>query len=328
MRSAKGFEAEEVGVCARVSVVIPCYDQARFLPDAIGSVLAQAYPAYEIVVVDDGSPDDVREVVARFPGAHCLSQENRGLGAARNAGLEACSGELVVFLDADDRLLPEALSVGAETLSEHPETALVWGLNRPIDQDGRALGAVGAVSNPHVPGYVEYAELLERNVVGPPVGVMFRRSALVGAGGFSTALGGAEDYDMYLRLARSRAIYCHGSLIAEYRQHPGNMSRDQQLMLRNVLSVLDAQVPFVREDEALVRAWSRGRRHAWRLYDGAPRVEAVGDLVRSRRWGRAGLESLRLLIRHPDLFSRMLVGRLRRGMRKLTEDRPDAGSLS
>ena len=90
-----------------VSVVIPCYRQAHFLPDAIESVLAQTYPHFEIIVVDDGSPDDTRAVAGRYPGVRCLRQRNRGLSAARNAGLAASIGTYVVFLDADDRLTPE-----------------------------------------------------------------------------------------------------------------------------------------------------------------------------------------------------------------------------
>ena len=77
-----------------VSVVIPCYRQAHFLPEAIESVLAQTYPHFEIIVVDDGSPDDTRAVAGRYPGVRCLRQRNRGLSAARNAGLAAEHGRI------------------------------------------------------------------------------------------------------------------------------------------------------------------------------------------------------------------------------------------
>src|SRR5215831_17387476 len=94
---------------ALVSVIIPCYKQAYFLPDSIGSVLAQTYPGTELIVVDDGSPDNVSELVERYPGARCVQQENRGLAEARNAGFRASTGAYVVFLDADDRLIPNAV---------------------------------------------------------------------------------------------------------------------------------------------------------------------------------------------------------------------------
>jgi glycosyltransferase involved in cell wall biosynthesis len=283
----------------RVSVVIPCYRQAHFLPEALGSARAQTHPAYEIVVVDDGSPDDVPSAVAAFPGVRCLTQENRGLGAARNAGLADCSGDAVVFLDADDRLLPEALAVGRAALVDHPTAAFVWGFNRPIDGKGRPLGSI---SNPWAAEVASYADLLARNVVGPPVGAMFRRSAVVDCGGFSAGRTRAEDYDLYLRLARDHDIRCHGRLVAEYRYHDAKMSGDDRGMLEGVLAALDAQEEYVRHDAALRRAWREGRRWAWRLYDGRGRIEAIGNDLRGRRWARAGAAALRLMLRDPALL--------------------------
>src|SRR5829696_2931566 len=108
-----------------VSVVVPCYNQARFLGEAIESVLAQSHPLFEVVVVDDGSTDDTSEVAARYPGVRLVRQENRGLSGARNAGLARSRGEYVVFLDADDRLLPGALEAGVERLGANPQCAFV-----------------------------------------------------------------------------------------------------------------------------------------------------------------------------------------------------------
>src|ERR687885_795015 len=110
-----------------VSVVIPCYNQAHFLGEAIESVLAQSYPHFEIVVVDDGSTDNTSEVAARYPGVRCIRQNNQGVAAARNTGIRESNGSYLVFLDADDRLLPEALEVGLEQLKVHPECAFVSG---------------------------------------------------------------------------------------------------------------------------------------------------------------------------------------------------------
>src|SRR5215217_62523 len=92
-----------------VSVVIPCYNQAHFLKEAIESVLKQSYAHYEIVVVDDGSTDETSEVASSYEGVRLIRQENRGLAEARNTGIKHSEGDFLVFLDADDRLLPEAL---------------------------------------------------------------------------------------------------------------------------------------------------------------------------------------------------------------------------
>jgi glycosyltransferase involved in cell wall biosynthesis len=138
-----------------VSVVIPCYNQAHFLGEAIESVLAQRHPRLEVIVVDDGSPDDTSEVAARYPGVRCVRQENQGLSAARNAGLRHSGGEYVVFLDADDRLLPEAIEAGLRGFEAHPECAFVYGDYRVIATDGSFLRR----SRRHVVGRDGYVAL-------------------------------------------------------------------------------------------------------------------------------------------------------------------------
>src|SRR5437867_2391143 len=94
-----------------VSVVIPCYNNAPFLRDAIQSVLSQTYERTEFIVVDDGSSDDTSDVASSDPGIRLIRQQNQGVSAARNAGLRQSRGDYVVFLDADDRLLPGAVDV-------------------------------------------------------------------------------------------------------------------------------------------------------------------------------------------------------------------------
>lgn len=162
-------------VAPRVAVVIPCFRQAHFLGQAIESVLDQSRAADEVVVVDDGSPDNTAEVAANYPGVRCIRQDNAGLAGARNRGLGETASEFIVFLDADDRLLREALEIGVEALQSQEDGAFVWGFNCPIDAGGERIGDI---SNPFA-GEATYARLLERNVVGPPAGVMFRRGPAV-----------------------------------------------------------------------------------------------------------------------------------------------------
>src|SRR5215204_5307150 len=118
-----------------VSVIIPCYNQAHFLGEAIESVLAQSYPHFEIIVVDDGSTDNTFEVASHYSKVRLIRQENRGVSRARNAGLRESEGSYVVFLDADDRLLPGALDAGLECFEAHPESAFVDGDYRYIGAD-------------------------------------------------------------------------------------------------------------------------------------------------------------------------------------------------
>src|SRR5436190_13119543 len=103
-----------------VSVVIPCFNQARYLRGSLRSVHAQTWPRIESIVVDDGSADDTSLVAAMEGATRVVRQRNRGLSAARNAGLANARGNYVVFLDADDELLPDAVRLGVESLRQHP----------------------------------------------------------------------------------------------------------------------------------------------------------------------------------------------------------------
>jgi glycosyltransferase involved in cell wall biosynthesis len=123
-----------------ISVVIPCYNQARFLGEAIESVLAQSHARFEIIVVDDGSTDNTVEVARRYRDVRCVSQRNQGQGAARNEGLKHASGEFVVFLDSDDRLLPHAFEVGLQNFGGDQEVAFVAGRCIGLGVDGVQRG--------------------------------------------------------------------------------------------------------------------------------------------------------------------------------------------
>src|ERR671910_2706788 len=136
-------EAHGLPDYGKVSVVIPCYNQADFLGEAIESVLSQSYQAFEVIVVDDGSTDDTKEVASAYAledsRVRLVRQQNRGLAGARNRGLAESRGEYVVFLDSDDRLLGEALEVGVRELESHPECAFVAGRCRFIAADGSPI---------------------------------------------------------------------------------------------------------------------------------------------------------------------------------------------
>src|SRR6266436_3475630 len=134
--SLKGVSMPVFGL---VSVIIPCYNQAHFLHEAIDSVLAQTYSNREILVVDDGSSDATAAVARSYPHVRYVYQENAGPSAARNTGLKQTRGEYLVFLDADDRLLPEALEVGVDCLRQRSKCAFAFGRCRFVTADGSML---------------------------------------------------------------------------------------------------------------------------------------------------------------------------------------------
>src|SRR6059058_727746 len=208
--SLKGVSMPESGL---VSVIIPCYNQAHFLDEAIESVLTQTYPNREIIVVDDGSTDNTAEVARRYSAVRHIYQENAGPAAARNAGVEAGRGKYLVFLDADDRLLPEALEIGVDCLRQHPECAFASGHSRFITADGSFLSKS---EQPYITRD-HYLELLRGNYIWCPGSVIYRRSVFEIVKGFDTSLGPGADYDLYFRITRKSPVFCHNHFVAGYR---------------------------------------------------------------------------------------------------------------
>jgi glycosyltransferase involved in cell wall biosynthesis len=280
-----------------VSVVIPCYRQAHFLPDALESVLAQTYPHFEIIVVDDGSPDDTRAVAGRYADVRCLHQRNRGLSAARNAGLAESVGAFVVFLDADDRLTPEALATGVREMAAHPECALVAGDHTLIDEQGSTLPSPARepVTRDH------YQELLKGNFIWCPATAMYRRTIFTEVGVFDRSLRSAEDYDLYLRIARRFPIRTHGEIVAEYRLHRFAMSRNFGRMLMYAVRVLRAQRRLVSGNRVLEAACDSGIRLYQKLY-GTPLIKQLPTYLWRGQWRQLVPESFVALWYYPRAF--------------------------
>lgn len=239
-----------------VSVVVPCFNQGRYLRDALQSALSQTRPAAEIIVVDDGSADDTRAVAESYPGVTYVRQPHRGLAHTRNEGLARARGEYLVFLDADDRLHPEALAVGVAELEARPDCAFVFGRCERVDEAGRRLPTVPP---PLLEGDA-YEALLRSNLIWTPAIVMFRRSMSAPFLYFDTTVGPSADYDLYLRIARERPIHGHGRLVADYRLHDASMSRNPALMLRSTVTVLRRQRPYLDPARGHVAACEYGLR--------------------------------------------------------------------
>jgi glycosyltransferase involved in cell wall biosynthesis len=239
-----------------VSVVITCYNQGRFLADAIDSVLRQTFEEFEIIIIDDGSTDNTAEISRQHPGTRYFGQPNQGLSAARNRGIQEAHGEFLVFLDADDRLLPPALEVGVQALLENPDCAFAFGDYRDIAIDGAII--FEPTRKPISDNY--YSALLEGNCIEMHATVIYRRAVFADIGEFNTSLKACEDYDFYLRVARRRPI-CHFAVqVAEYRQHESNMSGDALLILRHVLLVLRSQKRYIKHNQSYKRACQEGLR--------------------------------------------------------------------
>ena len=266
-----------------VSIVVVCYNQAQYLGEAIESALAQTYQFVEILVVDDGSTDETAQVAAAFPRVHYLHQSNRGLPAARNTGLRRSTGEYIVFLDADDRLLPDAVQQGMHCFGDFPDSAFVSGSYRNMFSDGSP-----APTDPQQLVEADhYCHMLQGNYIGMHAGVMYRREKIAAVGGFREDLRACEDYELYLRVMRNWPVRVHSGIVAEYRQHDTNMSKDRTLMLKSVLSVLESERRQIRNPR-LRKALKRGCR-VWKDYYGAlllddwrrsPRIRDMARILR------------------------------------------------
>jgi hypothetical protein len=277
----------------QVSVVIPCFDQAHYLGEAIESVLSQTHPDVELTVVDDGSSDNTCEVAARYPGVRCIRQPNRGVAAARNAGLARSSGAFAVFLDADDRLLPNAVEVGLSHLDEHPDAAFAAGMPRDIGADGTVIrvGGQPVVTHDH------YLNLLEDCFIWSGSSMIYRRAALEAAGGFSEALTAADDYELYLKLARRYPVVCHDAVVTEYRRHGSNTTRNAAVVLTSQLQVLRRQRSELRDRRE--RAARRAGIRKTRAEQGQALADGVWAAWRRRQWRLAWRGARTLARSHP-----------------------------
>lgn len=206
-----------------VSVILPTYNQTRYLAQAIESVLRQTIDDWELVVMDDGSTDQTREVVApytRDPRIRYHVQSHQEGAAARNHGIRVSSGRYVAFLDADDVWLPEKLERQLRLLQAHPEAGLCYTLTRRIDAAGRVLDAAwppGGYEGDVVAPLVRGSFIILSTVVVP-------RACGDRVGWFDESLPafGAEDFDLWLRLARRYPVVCVREELILYRRHEGN----------------------------------------------------------------------------------------------------------
>ncbi len=237
-----------------VSIIIPCYNCRRFVAQAIESALSQSYTNVEVVVVDDGSTDGSSAIAQRYP-VRFLQEAHRGVSAARNRGFRESLGEYLVFLDSDDRLLPGAVTAGLAALEDHPHCVMAVGAHNFITQSGAWI----ATRSKPVHLRDGYELLLRSNFIECTASVLFRRSCFMNAGVFRASLTGAEDYELYLRVARdSSPMCCHSQVVAEYRQHASSASRKSAMMLNHTLAVVSEQWPFARKSIRHMWAYFRG----------------------------------------------------------------------
>lgn len=218
-----------------VSVIIPNYNHAAYLGAAIQSVLDQSYRQVEIIVVDDGSTDNSREVVARFGDqVRYIWQTNQGLSAARNSGIRAAKGSYIALLDADDLYETAFLQTLVATLAATPTADGIYCGYQFVDEQNRLLPQREArlISVDRL-----YAALAEGNFLVPEA-MLLRHVCYEQVGAFDETLSACEDWDMWLRVTKSFNIIGASQVLTRHRILPSSMSTDPTRMFTNRLAVL------------------------------------------------------------------------------------------
>jgi glycosyltransferase involved in cell wall biosynthesis len=220
-----------------VTVVVPSFNHARYLRDAVRSVVGQGYRPLEVLVVDDGSTDStpalVRALEPEFPELRCIRQANAGLSAARNTGILNARYPFVSFLDADDEWQPEMLETLMREFATQPDSVPAVACNSyRMDSSGQPTGEKKLVQRGN--RYFTAADILMKTRFTACC-VVARRSAFDSAGMFDTSLKSSEDRDMWLRLASAGApIWYTDAALVRIRRHDSNMSRNTGRM-RNAM---------------------------------------------------------------------------------------------
>jgi glycosyltransferase involved in cell wall biosynthesis len=285
---------------ARVSIVIPAYNSAAVIGSAVGSVLAQGYDDWELIVADDGSTDDTAEVASALERVRLVRAErNGGPAAARNLALSHASGELVAFLDADDRWLPDYLETqlaryDAERGSRQPVGLLAC--------DARIEGVQGTYAEQFRRGIepITLERVLRRNVIY--ISAMVTREAGEVAGWFDESLFGTEDHDLWIKILERgyRAVYTsrplcvynrtEGSISLNIaRQAANNQKTYRAALARGRLSlhqrrIARSELRYNRAMELVAQLRLDGERSPRALLEAAPLLAWVAA-TRPRHWG-------------------------------------------
>ena len=221
-----------------VSVVIPNYNYATYVREAINSVLAQTYPNIEIIVVDDGSSDDSRTTIASYGDKIIgIFQQNQGVSATRNNGVKASRGKYVAFLDADDVWLPRKIELQMAKFRDDPALGMVHVAVDEVDSSGRILaqklnGLEGRRTD-------AFFMLTAECVFGGGSGIVVPRRVFDEVGGFDTRLSTSADWDLFCRISSLYAVGFVPEILLKYRVHNSNMHANVAVMEHDMLIAFD-----------------------------------------------------------------------------------------
>jgi len=296
-----------------VSVIIPSYNSAAFLPDSIESVLRQTYTQREVIVVDDGSSDNTADVIHPYlDRITFIAKANGGPASARNAGLRVARGVFLGFLDADDYWHEEKLDRQMAVMLSRPEVGLVACGLVAVTPDRAAIGEY------LYRNYTDREDFLRRlcggNKVGGGSSALVRRSVLERVGMFDENLHGTEDWDMWLRLALEADVHFVEEPLVYVRERPDGVSSsaNAERMLANEIKLLDKL--FARPDLSF-GARDKARIYARRYLLAARTLKDVGEIGKAWTYHRKAVRMSTSILLDPSyakmallIFWRILPG--------------------
>ena len=213
----------------KISLVLPTYNDSQYIEQALNSALNQTYTDFEIIVVDDGSTDNTRDLVDKYGNSiGYIYQENQGLASARNTGIEASKGKFLAFLDADDWFAENNLEAKASFLDKHQDVGWVYSDWQYVDDEGNYLDKGSTrfkFSTKKVTGHIFPELVYNRNFISPCSAVI-KKTALEAIGGFDPKVVCQEDWDLWLRLSLKYSVQYIDEVLVFVLDRANSLSKD------------------------------------------------------------------------------------------------------
>jgi glycosyltransferase involved in cell wall biosynthesis len=226
----------------KVSVIMPAYNSGKYIIDAIESVLHQSYSDYELIIIDDGSKDNTREIIMSYDNRNEMRyyyQENSGISAARNKGIELSTGKYIAFLDADDLWMPDKLSESVKYLENNSAIKMVYSDMFIINSSGEVTGQWFRMKKEYAEGDI-YENLIKECFIVPTSFVIEKAVLLEDL--FNVKATGVEDYDLWMRLARKYRYGLIRDPLVKWRNHDGNYSKNYAIVSEGLIGIFEREL--------------------------------------------------------------------------------------